>query len=203
MTLKHSKFDISASENSVTKFCVSSLTDLCLGWITGLNSPLLVLKKSLNFPTFVYICDLVLIMSDSDDSDYVVEDFVKPETVRHTYKKDEDLISGSDSDKSGSGSEDEVEDSEVKNSQCVLNNGEAEEEAEEEPARPNNRFILYVTNLSGETTKSMLQDFFGDCGGVKSIRIPKVRLGCYAFVEMVDFAGFKVRKWDCQEFSHV
>jgi RNA recognition motif-containing protein len=128
-------------------------------------------------------------MSDSDDSDYIVEEFIKPATVRHTYKKDEDLISGSDdsdNEKNESASEeDEVEDSEAKNNtKCV--------EAEDEPARPNNRFILYVTNLSGETTKTMLEDFFGDCGKVKSIRIPKVRLGCYAFVEMLDFEGFKV-----------
>jgi RNA recognition motif-containing protein len=129
-------------------------------------------------------------MSDSDGSDYVVDLYVKPETVRHTYRKDEDLISGSEDEKSGSGSEDEG----VEDDTEEAGNSQNQEEPEKEPARPNNRFILYVTNLSSETTKSMLQDFFGDCGMVKSIRIPKVRLGCFAFVEMVDFAGFKVRK---------
>lgn len=130
-------------------------------------------------------------MSDSDDSDYVVEDFVQPETIRHTYTKEEDVISGSDDEKSG---ESEDEDVNSKNAQEEENVQEEEiEEIEEEPPRPNNRFILYVTNLSGETTRSMIQDYFGDCGEIKSIRIPKVRLGCYAFVEMKDFSGFKVR----------
>lgn len=126
------------------------------------------------------------------DSDYVVEDFVQPETVRHTYTKEEDVISGSDDEKSG---ESEDEDVSSKNAQPESDNVHEEEieEPEEEPPRPNNRFILYVTNLSGETTRSMIQDYFGDCGEIKSIRIPKVRLGCYAFVEMKDFSGFKVR----------
>lgn len=134
-------------------------------------------------------------MSDSDSSDYCVDDYVIPDTIRHTYGK-EDLISEPEDGSDSSGNEDEPG-SEVKNTQCVLNgNGNAsdeQEDEEEEPARPNNRFILYVTNLSGETTRSMLQDFFGDCGAIKSIRIPKVRLGCFAFVEMQDFEGFKVR----------
>lgn len=128
-------------------------------------------------------------MSGPEDSDYVVEHYVKPETVRHTYKKDEDLISGSEDEKSESISEDESE----KNAQSVENNDEVVDEPEE-IARPNNRFILYVTNLSSETKKKVLEDYFGDCGRVKNVRIPKVRLGCYAFVEMMDIAGFKVKK---------
>ena len=128
-------------------------------------------------------------MSNSDDSDYDVEEFVKPETVRHTYNKDEDVLSGSEDEKSGE-SEDDSKNAQFEN---VLEKEEEVEEPEEEPPRANNRFILYVTNLSGETTKSMIQDYFGDCGEIKSIRIPKVRLGCYAFVEMKDFSGFKVR----------
>lgn len=144
-------------------------------------------------------------MSDSDSSDYNVEDYVKPETVRHTYNN-EDVISdeeeGSDSEASAkSGSE---SDSEVKDPQCKLNgnevtNGKDEEKPAKpkkvsapEPAKSNSRFILYVTNLSGETTRTMLEDFFGDAGEIKSIRIPKVRLGNFAFVEMKDFDGYKV-----------
>lgn len=145
-------------------------------------------------------------MSDSDSSDYNVEDYVKPETVRHTYNN-EDVISdeeedGSDSEASAkSGSE---SDSEVKNPQCKLNGSEVTNgKDEEKPAKPrkasalgpeksNSRFILYVTNLSGETTRTMLEDFFGDAGEIKSIRIPKVRLGNFAFVEMKDFDGYKV-----------
>ncbi|XP_070493013.1 nucleolin-like [Chironomus tepperi] len=62
---------------------------------------------------------------------------------------------------------------------------------EEEPVRTNNRFILYVSNLSSETTKTMLEAFFADCGALKSVRIPKKRLSHFAFVEMQDFEGFK------------
>lgn len=159
-------------------------------------------------------------MSDSDSSDYVVEDYVIPDAVRNTYNN-EDLLSdsggGSDSDDSGKGGESEIEDSPIKNQQCKLKNGtenlksatgsaelngtgsisrpdeDPEDDSGPEPPRANSRYILYVTNLSGETTKSMLEDFFGDAGSIRAIRIPKVRLGCYAFVEMKDFDGFKVK----------
>lgn len=152
-------------------------------------------------------------MSDSDSSDYNVEDYVKPDTVRHTYNNNEDLLSDednsdSDSEASQGKSEEESEvddsDSKIKNSQCKLNgnavtNGTGEEKPVKakkttvpEPAKSNSRFILYVTNLSGETTRSMLEDFFRDAGEIKSIRIPKVRLGNFAFVEMKDFDGYKV-----------
>ncbi|CAG9802152.1 unnamed protein product [Chironomus riparius] len=62
---------------------------------------------------------------------------------------------------------------------------------EEEPVRTNNRFILYVSNLSSETTKTMLEAFFADCGPLKSVRIPKKRLSRFAFVEMIEFEGYK------------
>ena len=62
----------------------------------------------------------------------------------------------------------------------------------EEPVRTNNRFILYVSNLSSETTRTMLEAFFADCGALKSVRIPKKRLSHFAFVEMKDFEGYKV-----------
>ena len=62
----------------------------------------------------------------------------------------------------------------------------------EEPVRTNNRFILYVSNLSTDTTKTMLEAFFADCGPLKSVRIPKKRLSRFAFVEMRDFDGYKV-----------
>lgn len=140
-------------------------------------------------------------MTDSDDSDYKVEDYVLPDTVRHTYNN-EDLVSNDEQGSNSSESETEgnVEPKqEIENSHCKLSNGNGKkvesehEESEEEQPRANKRYILYVTNLATETTKSILEDFFGDAGSVRSIRIPKVRLGCYAFVEMADFQGFKVR----------
>lgn len=140
-------------------------------------------------------------MTDSsDDSDYNVEDYVKPEIVRRTYNN-EDLLSdneeASESDESnkseGEADPDKDSDSEIKNPQCKLNNGsEKQPEAVTQPARANSRFILYVTGLSAETTRSILEDFFADAGQIKSIRIPKVRMGSFAFVEMVDIEGFNV-----------
>lgn len=139
-------------------------------------------------------------MSDSDDSEYNVEDFIIPDTVRHTYNN-EDVLSNDEqgSNSSDSETEDNVEpDQEILNPQCKLSNGNGkktesdDEQSEDEPVRANKRYILYVTNLATETTKTMLEDFFNDAGLVRSIRIPKVRLGCYAFVEMADFDGFKV-----------
>lgn len=139
-------------------------------------------------------------MTDSDSSDYNVDDYVSPDTVRHTYNN-VDAISDEDE---GTDSEKSESDSEVKNPQCKLNgNGETNGTNEDKPVKPrkvtvpepaksNSRFILYVTNLSGETTRTMLEDFFGDAGEIKSIRIPKVRLGNFAFVEMKDFDGYKV-----------
>lgn len=145
-------------------------------------------------------------MSDSESSDYNVEAYVKPDTVRHTYNNNEDVISDQEdgSDSEASEKSESESDSEVKSPQCKLNgNGVSNETVEEkppkprknsvpEPAKSNSRFILYVTNLSGETTRTMLEDFFGDAGEIKSIRIPKVRLGNFAFVEMKDFDGYKV-----------
>lgn len=134
-------------------------------------------------------------MSDSD-SDYVVEEYIKPEVVRNTYKNEDPLSEVEQESESEESEEENVDDSAaVKKSQCVLNGnkqGEDHDEEEQEPPRTNNRYILYVTNLSGETTKSMLEAYFGDAGEIKAIRIPKVRLGNFAFVEMKDFEGFKV-----------
>lgn len=95
-------------------------------------------------------------MSDSDDSDYKVEEYIKPEVVRNTYKNT-DTISDHEnglSDESPSGAEDSddnVSDSQVKNPQCKLKSKAEQDELEAE--RANSRFILYVTNLSKETTK--------------------------------------------------
>lgn len=142
-------------------------------------------------------------MSDSEDSDYIVSEHVEPDTVRTTYDN-EDPISEKEEDDSSSDSEEENEsDQEIPNEQCKLNgNGVKTEAAPKEqpvrkkpvaePVKSNSRFILYVTNLSGETTKSMLEDFFRDAGEIRAIRIPRVRLGCYAFVEMKELEGYKV-----------
>lgn len=144
-------------------------------------------------------------MSDSDSSDYNVEEYVIPDTVRRTYNN-EDLISDQEKDDSDDGSGDENEAvkeeeelADIPDSQCKLTNGNhtngvaTERKKQEDIVRTNNRFILYVTNLTSTTTKTMIEDFFGDAGAIRSIRIPKVRLGSFAFVEMKDFEGFKVR----------
>lgn len=145
-------------------------------------------------------------MSESSDSDYNVEDYIKPEVVRRTYNN-EDLLTDDDEDDDSESSE-AHSDHEVNNSQCKVKKAEKperedEEEQEEEIEAPraNSRYILYVTNLSPETTRSMLEDFFTDAGQIKSIRIPKVRLGSFAFVEMMDIEGFKVNKLKLLKFT--
>ena len=142
-------------------------------------------------------------MSDSDSSDYNVDDYVKPDTIRHTYNN-EDVISDHEEESNSSSAETESDesDSEIKNPQCKVNGNGVNEDNEHheeeriktraEPEKSNSRYILYVTNLSGETTRTMLEDFFADAGQIKSIRIPRVRLGNFAFVEMKDIEGYKV-----------
>lgn len=54
-----------------------------------------------------------------------------------------------------------------------------------------NRFVLYVTNLTRETTKNHLEEFFSTAGTIKSVRIPKTRASNFAFVEMKDQQSFQ------------
>lgn len=60
-------------------------------------------------------------------------------------------------------------------------------------ASKQNRFVLYVTNLNYDTSKERLHEFFQKVGEVKSVRIPKSRKTAFAFVEMDNIDGFKVR----------
>lgn len=53
------------------------------------------------------------------------------------------------------------------------------------------RLVMYVTNLSFDTTKDMLESHFSDAGSVKSVRIPKKRKSGFAFVEMEDADSFQ------------
>jgi len=54
-----------------------------------------------------------------------------------------------------------------------------------------NRYVLYVTNLSFETTKEELKSHFSKVGEVRAIRIPKSRKGNFAFVEMKDIIALQ------------
>lgn len=137
--------------------------------------------------------------SDSESSDYVVEEYIKPLVIRNTYDK-QDLISDGEHD-SNSDSEEEDEDAETNTE--TNGEGKIDEQCQvdaQDETKKNSRYILYVTNLSSETTREKLMDLFFDCGKVKGIRVPKVRLGKFAFVEMADAEGFKVRLYDiyCQ-----
>lgn len=60
-------------------------------------------------------------------------------------------------------------------------------------ASKKDKFVLYVTNLSYSTTRDTLTEFFSVAGTVKSVRIPKVRRNAFAFIEMNDITGFKVK----------
>ncbi|KAG5681522.1 hypothetical protein PVAND_010948 [Polypedilum vanderplanki] len=139
-------------------------------------------------------------MGESDDSDYNVEEYITPTITRHTYNKTDDSYLSDEGDFKES-SESENEDSDEVNleieTQCKLPKVDRNLEKKEgkvennEPIKTNNRFILYVSNLPPETSKQMLETLFMDCGKIKSVRIPKKRLGNFAFVEMFDIEGLK------------
>lgn len=132
-------------------------------------------------------------ISSSEDSDYNVEQYFKPTVKRSTYSNNDSYLSeGTDSEPDQNESEEEVLDikEQIKGeSQCVVK--ESTNHDSEQP-RSTNRLIIYVSNLSQDTTRSMLEAFFSDAGPIKSVRIPKKRLSNFAFVEMKDMDGFKV-----------
>lgn len=123
---------------------------------------------------------------DDDDSgsDYDVNEYIKPEKIIHTYDNKKDLLSEASDEEN---SEDDSEASENSNGEEIIE--------DQQPAiepRTNSRFILYISNLNFETSKEKLHDIFSEHGAVKSIRIPKIRKGGFAFVEMVDEDGYQV-----------
>lgn len=54
-----------------------------------------------------------------------------------------------------------------------------------------NRYVLYVTNLDFDTSKTDLLEHFSKIGSVRTVRIPKNRRGGFAFVEMDDLEGYQ------------
>lgn len=140
--------------------------------------------------------------------DYVVEEYIKPTVKRNTYDKSDDHyiseqdVSDSGSEKSEkSDNEEEVDDTKYSKSdkqavpEVPKEKKEVNNKVKSNPQVPGStaRLILHVSNLSEETTKSMLEAFFGDAGQLKSVRIPKKRgTNNFAFVEMKDPESFKV-----------
>lgn len=141
--------------------------------------------------------------------DYVVEEYFKPAVKRNTYDKSDDhYISEQDESESGSEKsendndndkeEEEIDDTKYNKSEVPETPSEAKEVKNK--FKPNHqvpgssaRLILHVSNLSEETSKQMLEAFFGDAGSLKSVRIPKKRgTNNFAFVEMKDPEGFNV-----------
>lgn len=195
-------------------------------------------------------------MSDSDDSDYIVEQYVKPDKIGKVATNDEsaDILGNFDDQKRKNiennvfeeepqPEEDEEDDDEEEDedSDDAVDDDDDEEAAEttiddegnvktvvatKRKADANgetkakkvrkakeensgqigeeqivsllrgvskaNRFVLYVTNLNFGTDKERLAEYFGQAGGVKTVRIPKKRKGGFAFVEMTDVKAFKV-----------
>jgi nucleolar protein 6 len=133
-------------------------------------------------------------MSDSD-SDYNVEEYIKPEVIRHTYNNDDPIsdLENSDNQESLSENEDGISDK----LKCSKTNNDEEKDVGEnieEPVRTNSRNILHVSNLEFGTTKEDLYEVFKEAGDMKGIRVPKGRKG-FAFVEMKNEEGLKVRKF--------
>lgn len=163
-------------------------------------------------------------MSSDSDSDYNVEEFLKPTKVTAPLRNDEsgDILKNFDDERLkiktlGSGSEDD-EDEESNESDMekemiydeIQINEENEQNDDDKLEKKfnsslsdeqiqklrtgfskSNRFVLYVTNLTSETVKNDLMEFFSTHGKVKSIRIPKNRKSNFAFVEMIDSESFK------------
>ena len=94
----------------------------------------------------------MILSDDSDSSDYHVEDFIVPETIRRTYNRnDDDLLSGSgddfESDEEGNMVNCTNNEAEKTEETAPIVN-EPESEDEEEVARTNNRFILHISNIN-------------------------------------------------------
>uniref|UniRef100_A0A1I8NL99 RRM domain-containing protein n=1 Tax=Stomoxys calcitrans TaxID=35570 RepID=A0A1I8NL99_STOCA len=180
-------------------------------------------------------------MADSD-SDYNVDDFVKPDVIRKPINDDsadllgnfddvkrKEILDGTYEDKMASdddrlsGEEGETTDDEETNTEDSddemegVDDNKPNTEDDNAAATPTagyvnpfgkksltkdqlaqlmkgaaktNRYVLYVTNLNFETTKSDLEEHFSEAGSVRSIRIPKKRNGGFAFVEMNDLESF-------------
>lgn len=185
-------------------------------------------------------------MSDTDDSDYIVEQYVRPDTIGVPLINDEsaDILGNFDDQKRKQIQENAIDDFAASSDEEEEDDEEAESEDEVQdhpvakkrfstaddqhdvddgslPAikkrKPNtpinsdgtigeeqvasllkgvskaNRLVLYVTNLNFATSKERLAEYFSSAGPVKAVRIPKKRKGGFAFIEMADLTGFKVR----------
>ncbi|KAM7345605.1 uncharacterized protein ACRADG_011838 [Cochliomyia hominivorax] len=172
-------------------------------------------------------------MDSSSDSDYCVEDFIKPDKIRKPINdesadllgnfddaKRKEIMDGTYEERNRSDDEkvseeeseieeeNEVEDNEqdeemqelydnqnndLQDKTSVAKNGLTRAQLEQlrKGASKANRYVLYVTNLSFETTKGDLEDLFMTKGSVRSVRIPKQRRGGFAFVEMNDLESFQ------------
>ena len=136
-------------------------------------------------------------MSDSD-SDYDVEQYLKPTVKRTTHEEEDDsYLSESDPKLSDEEHTDEEHTDRLKE-HCIIPKKEQptnienhnDDNDDDDVQRSNNRFILHVSNISNEISKTVLEDFFIDAGEIKSVRIPRKR--SFAFVEMSDIEGYKV-----------
>lgn len=174
-------------------------------------------------------------MSESDDSDYIVEQYIRPKTCSVPLVNDEsaDLLGNFDDSKRNTAendpdnnsnenpfaddeirangeedelqSKDESDESEVdetsgrkvktKKSSKIYDGKISQDQIASllRGSSKSNRFVIYVTNLNFGTSKERLMEYFSTCGNVKCVRIPKKRKGGFAFVEMTDVDGFKVK----------
>lgn len=176
-------------------------------------------------------------MTERDDSDYVVEEYIRPKTCSVPLRNDEsaDLLGNfddskrknieiddennsdadeddddheqDDSDESVDDRQMEVVDSRGSSTASSVQKSKSKKSSKEYDGKisqdqiaallrgstKSNRFVLYVTNLNFGTSKERLTEYFSTSGNVKSVRIPKKRKGGFAFVEMADVDGFKVR----------
>ncbi|KAL9921266.1 uncharacterized protein ACN427_002380 [Glossina fuscipes fuscipes] len=181
-------------------------------------------------------------MDCSDDSDYNVDEYVKPDRIREPVNDDTaDLLGNFDDQKrreitdgiynsreSSDLDENIFDEYSEKNKSQLTSDAEEDAGIKEENVFSNehlptnasdvlcnsnrvaskllskeqltqlmrgtskaNRYVLYVTNLDFDTSKTDLLEHFGKIGSVRTVRIPKNRRGGFAFVEMDDLEGYQ------------
>ncbi|XP_055382960.1 uncharacterized protein LOC129613067 [Condylostylus longicornis] len=146
------------------------------------------------------------------DSDYVVEDYIRPLKFKKSINDDSaDILGNFDDEKRRNIEENldyfpanvQVTPTSEEDSSCSeveafsdLNGDNKNLSANQleillRGSYKKNRYVLYVTNLSFETNKENLKSHFETAGEVKCVRVPKNRKGCYAFIEMQTLDGFQ------------
>ncbi|XP_053676109.1 uncharacterized protein LOC128726332 [Anopheles nili] len=134
--------------------------------------------------------------NDSDGSDYEVEWQIKPTPAKLTKAErfplpaevQKNLKKSARGARAESSSESE---SDAENGENLPTLTTTQIGAILDTIKNNKRLVLIVKNVNFSTAKEEIQEHFDQAGRVKGVRIPKHRSSGFAFVEMLDAAGFQ------------